>query len=220
MVNHKLSDKIYHELKEKIITGQFPQGTKFTEETLAVTLGTSRTPVREAINRLASDGFVDLLPYRGAYIKKVSAKHVEEIYDVRKVLEGYAVVLAIKHITKQDLARISKQIDAYEKSKTIKDKLDTFVAYDEALHSTIINCCNNLRLIKILNDLYSAFDSFRILATKQLLHLDIGHEDHKKIYHSLETKDSDAARRAVELHIDHAKQNVLEDFVYNAKNNS
>mgnify|MGYP001091225812 CR=1 FL=1 len=94
MIKHSnLSDKVYDILLKRIIIRKIKPGEKLIEDDLAENLGISHTPIREALNRLYRDDLVELIPQSGGYIRKLTAREVQEVYEVREVLESLAVRL-------------------------------------------------------------------------------------------------------------------------------
>ena len=104
--NLSLVNQAYKELKRIILEHQIPQGGKLNEVELATALGISRTPVREAINRLGKEGLVEIFPQRGAFVVQFSEKDVYELFLIRENLEGLAAYLAAEKMTGTDLARL------------------------------------------------------------------------------------------------------------------
>ena len=103
-VRHRsLREVVVDELRRAIIDGRYQQGERLFEEEIAHELDVSRNPVREALQALAADGFVELLPRRGARVATVSAKRAEELFEVRESLEGLVARLAARHRTDAEL---------------------------------------------------------------------------------------------------------------------
>lgn len=215
MGNSKLSEHVYSTLKSRILKGGIPSNNKFTEQELSKEFGISRTPVREALRQLAEEGIIDLLFNRGAYLKRITSKDIEEIYDIRKSLESFAITKAAGKITKLVLASIKKQLILCETIKNNHVRFQAFIQSDKMLHKTIIDLCGNTRLQKILENLYYIIDSFRVLDARVVLRLEESHKEHKLIYKSLVNKDAVAAKKLMEMHIENAKQNLLTDFKIN-----
>jgi DNA-binding GntR family transcriptional regulator len=101
------SHQVFVSLRDAVLTGQHPMGTWLREEVLANALGVSRTPIRDAIRRLADEGLVDLYPHRGARVRVWSPEMVQERSEVRALLEGHAAYRAAAVITSEDLARVN-----------------------------------------------------------------------------------------------------------------
>jgi DNA-binding GntR family transcriptional regulator len=93
--NLTLTDKIYSLIKLGVIHQEYLPGSRLADQEIAERLGVSRTPVREAINRLAAEGLVTIIPRQGAFVTELSQESIKEIYEIREVLESLAVQLAI-----------------------------------------------------------------------------------------------------------------------------
>ena len=212
-INHpNLSDEAYSILAKRIIGREFSAGVRLVETKLARDLGISRTPIREALNRLVQDGLIDLVPRKGAQVIQLKAKDVEEIYELRKVLEGFATEKATLLIKEKDLHQIKELMEKGESSS--EKKLEYYLNSDLKLHNLIINHCGNSRLIKILRNLQNFIHSFRILDAQYGQRIKQAHEDHKAILKALSKKDARAARVLMEQHTENAKKNILADFEF------
>ena len=212
-----LSDEAYSILAKEILNGKLQAGTKLVESELAKNLGISRTPIREALNRLAQDGLIELIPKKGAQVSQLKAKDVEEIYDVRKALEGIAIERTTPLIKENELKQIMELIEKFENSP--EKRLEYFLKSDSKLHCLAIEHSGNRRLIKILKNLNTFINSFRVLDARYERRLKDAHEEHKAIVKALLKKESKLARTLMEQHIENAKKNILADFEFREKEN-
>lgn len=217
-INHpNLSDEVYSILAKRIISRELGAGVRLVETELARNLGISRTPIREALNRLVQDGLIELIPRKGAQVSHLKAKDVEEIYDLRKVLEGFATENATPLIKEKDLHQIKELIEKSESSS--EKKLEYYLKSDLKLHDLIINHCGNSRLIKMLKNLHNFIHSFRILDAQYSQRTRQAHQEHKDILKVLFKKDAKAARVLMEQHVENAKKNILADFEFKNRKN-
>ncbi len=99
----RAADTAYEAIRQLIVSGELSPGDRLPEEDLAVRVGVSRTPVREALRRLASEGVVEFVPNRGAHVSSWSRRDLQEIFDLRAVLEGFAARLAARNASEADL---------------------------------------------------------------------------------------------------------------------
>jgi DNA-binding GntR family transcriptional regulator len=106
-----LTDWAYEQIKEAILKIQFAPGTQLQIETLVAELGTSRTPIREALLRLEKDGLVRVVPRVGFFVKEFTYRDLEELYEVRELLESRAVKNAVSNLLDEDLDLIDKLLD-------------------------------------------------------------------------------------------------------------
>jgi DNA-binding GntR family transcriptional regulator len=108
------SDLAYETLKSEILAGNFPAGHRLHESRLATTLGVSRTPIREALLRLDADGLVRVLPNRGAVVNHFADSELDELYELRALLEGYAAQRAAKGRGPETVERLRTLSEAME----------------------------------------------------------------------------------------------------------
>ena len=102
------------ELRSLILRRQLQPGERLRQTELAEQLGVSRTPIREALQDLASEGLVEISPYKGASVSELSLDDLEEVYSVRSALEGYAASLAAQHITEEELQKLESILSEME----------------------------------------------------------------------------------------------------------
>lgn len=112
----ELDDLVCEALKDAIFSGQLRPGSKVSEESLARSLGVSRTPVKTALVRLSKEGFVELIPRRGAFVRKYHSSDLREILEVRRALDVLAAGLAATHITADGIAVLETLLDEQEES--------------------------------------------------------------------------------------------------------
>ncbi len=121
----RLSEKAYNALKEHILTVDLrdqPPSSKLDEKELVAQLKMSRTPVREAINRLAAEGFLEVVPYKGVFIVRKSKKEIVAILRVRATLEGMSVRLATPNFSRKDFARMRAMFTPFLNSSLEKQR--------------------------------------------------------------------------------------------------
>ncbi len=139
-------------LRELILAGSLPAGAKLGEAELATRLDVSRTPVREALSRLAAEGLVDLVPNRGARVARWSDEDLEQIFELRLRLEPYAVGLAVPRLTDadlDDLGDLAQRMVSLGKPGRSQD-LDGIVHLNRQFHRTLINRAANPALASSL----------------------------------------------------------------------
>lgn len=106
MDHPNLSTRAYEVIKRKIVNGEITPGTKLQEDRLAEELGISRTPIREALSRLAQEGLVEIIPRRGTYVVEFSLFDIVHLLEIREALEGMAARLAATNIARETLAEM------------------------------------------------------------------------------------------------------------------
>lgn len=212
-----ISDQAYIVLKEKILAHELLPGTKLQEIDLASELGVSRTPLRQAITRLAQEGLVTVQSRRGAYVVKLSIEEVTEILEVRKALECQAVRLAARKASKEqinDLWVLLKQ----RKEQLAKLPVDLAPALD--FHQTIVKLSQNGKLLEFMDHIHNQLNILRLGSSYIAGRAEEVLEEHKKIVEALEARDPDLAEEHMRTHLKHAQENIMRNVVGLRKNNS
>jgi len=154
-----LAEQAYLELTGKIINGTLPAGTPLTEEQLAEEFAISRTPVREALRRLAEEGLVEPLPSRGFRVRRPTTEEIRDLYECRARIETLALELALPRIPDELLQQLSTQIEDAARNNDRPASL----AVDEALHLAVADYCSNAPLAEIVRRLIRQTAPFRNL---------------------------------------------------------
>jgi len=221
-----LSKKVYRILKARIIKGDLTEGGKLFEVKIAEQLGVSRTPIREALKGLAAEGLVKMTPNQGVVVTNVSIEDLQEVLQVRRVLEGLATSMAAEKIHPEEIAKLEKIIK--KMSMIISKPNPDVVAYSELnaqFHNRILIACGNKRLMKICNNLSSSDHRFRIRSLRNNPErLKYSLKEHREILEALKRRDSEQAGRLSQRHIENVLKNILkhkveeEDNLKNAQN--
>lgn len=111
-----LVEQICEALTNAIIEGRLKPGQPLTEQSLQKEFGVSRTPIREALRILEAKGLVTVIPRKGAWVKQIEKKDIEETFPIRALLEGYAAKVAVERMTPDDLDRMRRHLDEMERS--------------------------------------------------------------------------------------------------------
>jgi DNA-binding GntR family transcriptional regulator len=137
-----LRSLVRDEVRRLVITGELAPGTRIVEDRLAERLGVSRNPVREALQALAGEGFVDLLPRRGAVVAQITAEEAEDLFDVRGALEPLAARLAARRADDEGVARLREVLSLARKA-TDESALDLLASYNTDFHSLVVELSGN-----------------------------------------------------------------------------
>ena len=203
-----LSQKVYRALKTEIIKGSLKPGTKLSEGKIAEQMGVSRTPVREALKELAAEGFVKMNPNQAVVVSNASVEDVQEVLQIRGVLEGLAARLATKTINEEEI----KELEKYQKQMeyyTKKDDVLAFSEMDAEFHELILNICGNNRLIQIRKNLSDQAHRYRIRSLSVPGRLKYSLKEHQEIVEALKRKNSEQADRLSQKHIENVLANIL-----------
>jgi len=160
--NATLRESIADSVREAIIQGALKPGTKLSEPELAKQFGISRTPIREAFRQLDSEGFLKIIPRRGARVVPLTEKDVVEFYEVKAVLEGHAARLAMPRLTVSDLNKMEHLNNEMERFHREGDFKGVFKLHND-FHEVFLRACGNEYLYQLLQMLISKFQRFRML---------------------------------------------------------
>ena len=144
-----MAQQAYRLIRQAILQRRFGPGQRLIETELAVMLGVSRTPVREALSKLEVDGLVDLQPTGGVIVRDIE-KELAEIYELRQRIEGYAANLAAQRITREELARLD-EVCARALAAVDTGELEGRVELNNAFHRLLTEASRSPRLIRLTN---------------------------------------------------------------------
>ncbi|UCF30146.1 MAG: GntR family transcriptional regulator [bacterium] len=156
-----LSEDIADSIKRAIIKGKFKPGEKISEGELAESMGISRTPLREAFRKLENEGFIEIIPRKGAVVTEIDAKEAYDLYQIKSALEGLAARLAVGKVKEKDIEKL-KKINA-ELSETIEEyDLESFYRTHCRFHEVFVKISGNNRLIHLISNLNDHFQRYGI----------------------------------------------------------
>ncbi|MBP1931749.1 GntR family transcriptional regulator [Ammoniphilus resinae] len=160
-----LGEKICFELRFQIIKGIIPIGTVLSENQIAADFGTSRSPVREAFRVLANEGLIRL-ERMGAAVLGLTTKDIEELYDVRYLLEGFAMQRIATHFDKSQIVLLEQLIEKMELTAKHEDYME-FSYYDIQFHDTIIKAAEHSRILHLWKSIRQILLTFLLVATEK-----------------------------------------------------
>lgn len=194
-------DSVYQKIKSAIRKRYIRQGSQLVEMSLAQQLNVSRTPVRSAIKRLASEGLVNIIPNRGAFVTKPTSREISETFLVRSELEQMAARLASNIITPQQISFLNELIQK-EKELHVKESIDEYDQLNITFHLTIAKFSNNSVLLHYISQLLEKTRIYLILFDP-FIRLDFSPtiEEHQTIVDALSVHNPEAASSAVRQHL-------------------
>ena len=204
-----LHEEIEVKLRDEILNMEFKAGEKLVEMELADRYKVSRPIIREVLRRLNSVGLVSYIPNRGHYVAKVSIKQLKEIYDLLKLLEGYACENAVNLYTQEDLDYL---MDINEKMKVAASKDDhrTYRKFNDLFHEKFINICNNETLKTTISNLRVRAYAYRYLALTVPTTMSNFNEQHSNIIKLLKQKDGEKINQEMQKHIASSQRLMIE----------
>ncbi|HET9920614.1 MAG TPA: GntR family transcriptional regulator [Ktedonobacteraceae bacterium] len=209
-------DYAYEQLWQRVIMIGGGEEQRLSDVTLAEQLGISRTPVRQALERLVQEGLVRADPRRGFWTNTFTAQDIHEIYDLRGALEVLALRLAAPHLSQENLEAHLEELYA------VRAELDThpvlrFLQVDIRFHMLITRASRNGRLMHSLSLLRSQICMFQMQDTLYPKRMEIALNDHERVLQALLASNIDEAADSLAEHIRNAKGGVLADIFFERK---
>lgn len=150
------SEYVYRSLRRAILNGAFKPGSFLNQAELAEQLRVSRMPIRDAINMLAREGLVRIILHKGAKVTHFSPQDIQEIFAIRKILEGFAIREATPHIKRDLLSRL-EEINRNISKHAQKGDVDAMIKENERFHLLLYEPCQNQRLVELIQNLWSSY---------------------------------------------------------------
>jgi DNA-binding GntR family transcriptional regulator len=208
--NYKpLREIVFESLREAIINGNLEPGERMMEIQLADEMGVSRTPVREAIRKLELEGFVVMIPRKGAYVAGISLKDIADVFEIRAALESLAAALAAERITEEELESLECSLVKVAEC-TEADDLEALITVDTDFHDILYKASRNERLVQIVSNLREQIQRFRMTSLSQPGRMKDAMEEHRKLVEALSERNIELARTLAREHIEYAESSMLE----------
>lgn len=203
--NVPLSNSLLGKLQRDILTGRIKPGQKLTEQQLCKEYGVSRTPVREALRQLETDGLVENILNRGAFAVGMSEQDYKDLFELRKVYEIQAVKWAIERISEEEMDKLEETFEFME-FYTLRNDINKMLTINIGFHQAIYEAAHNRMLRKLLSS-YQNFLKYKGAdSVYSDDYLQTVLEEHRAIFKAFKDRDSEEGALAMELHIDRAKQ--------------
>lgn len=212
-----LSESVYERIRRDIITNQLKPGEKINIRELCSRYDASETPIRLALNRLASENIIEHSPRQGMRVKSLNVNLCEETFELRQMLECYYIPNVIMTLNVNEAMRVAFQKNVEEnlelaRKLTSDSPIDDYLKnyeYDIAFHHLLIKCSGN----KLLMDLYQFLNPFLyvnyVYSKQSQERLITGIQEHEAILRALFSGDEALAREAVKSHLANAKRVII-----------
>lgn len=204
-----LSVQAYSALRKAILERQYTAGAALSEKQLADAFGMSRTPVRQALQELVSEGFVEFVPSRGYFIPRLTPADIRELFELRESLEGFATRSAALRASEAEIQELELLYQRYHSAQ----HLDAWVDLGTRFHNRIISLSGNSRLMGILDSLKA-----QISLTRHSVLSDSGERreealaDHRAILDAIRQRDADQAELQARAHVRRSYEVLLRNF--------
>lgn len=207
-----LREKILEHIRDAIISGALKAGSKVSEPELAERYGISRTPIREAFRQLESEGYLTVIPRRGAVVSEFSQKDVEDFYAIKSILEGYAARQACKKLTERDLDRLQANNKRLTELAEVND-IKAFIKVHNEFHEMFIKAADNEKLRELITSVVTRFQRLRLMSLSLPGRMEIVVQEHAKIIEAFRRKDPDAAEMLVRKNAEYGGRVLLDGSV-------
>ncbi|WP_423393417.1 GntR family transcriptional regulator [Burkholderia sp. LMG 21824] len=199
------ADAVAASLREMIVNGELQAGERLVERDLAERFGISRIPMREAIQRLEREGLLEIFRNRGAVVRMLSASDVQEIYDMRALLEGDAIHRSVKRLDDETLARAELVHRLLGESNVPRRQGEL----NREFHALLYSCCGNERQLKAIAELRSQVERYERLQATLLADTPSFQFEHEEILQACRERNARGARAMTVAHLESARRIVL-----------
>jgi DNA-binding GntR family transcriptional regulator len=207
--SQNLHEATFQTLKLLLVEGKIAPGSKLNERELAESLNVSRTPIREAIRRLAADGLVELIANRGAIAVQLSIEDVIHTFDVIAELEGYSGELAAKNISESTLSELEALQYEMMASYARRD-LSSYFKLNLRIHRLINQAANNPVLATLFSQVNSRIEALRFRSNQDGMKWEKAVEEHQEMLHALKARDSARVRKVMITHVANKRDVVVQ----------
>ena len=204
-----IRDIVFEKIRRAIFSGELKKEDRLVESTIAENLGVSRTPVREALRQLESEGLVENLPRRGAVVVGIALEDAVEIYDIREALEGLMARKTCENIEEesiQELREILKNMEASIDGEDYK----SYLALHERYNDILLTNSKNKRLITMLRNIHEYLSSLRSITLYTKDRRAVAYYEHVEIVDALERRNGDLVEILAKNHVSKAKKAFLD----------
>ncbi len=207
-----LREKILETIRDAIISGTITSGSRVSEPELAERFGISRTPIREAFRQLESEGYLKVIPRKGAVVSAYTQRDVEEFYAIKSILEGYAAKLACSRLTAKEIDRL-QTINERLSELCEQGDIKQFFKIHNDFHDLFIKAADNDKLREMINLLVTRFQRLRLMSLSQPGRMAVSVQEHKKIIAAFRSRDCEAAELLVRKNAEYGGKVLLDESV-------
>jgi DNA-binding GntR family transcriptional regulator len=204
-----LKEKAYDRIKRRLLTNEYPPGSFLSERQLAGNLGMSKTPVKAALERLESEGFIAVSPQQGIVVRELSVHEIADQYEIRSALESYTVRAVAGRLTAEQVGRVRANLKAQARLRGTGD-VEKGVELDAEFHTQFIEFLGNREIRRVVGQLREKMQRvvtqvFRICPGR----IDTSYEEHAAIATAVIDGDGDRAAGLIIRHLELGKRLIL-----------
>lgn len=207
----RIVDTVYDRLCDAIFHHEIVAGTRLSVPGLAAQFGVSRSPVKEAVQQLVTDGLAESVPRRGVFVAEFDLNDILNILDIRAPLEGIAGGQAASRISDGDILRLQKLLELQEKAAAKNDAV-AYAKWDSEFHSIIAEVTGNERLCQILKILHNQMRLMSPLVFHKSENLQASVKEHQEIVDAIAARKPQDAEKALTAHTQNSKKRISMQF--------
>lgn len=209
MVSISLKDKAYGFMKRKIVSCEYLPGQILVESEIIQAIGASRTPIREALNKLEQERLVRIIAKRGVFVSEITVATVCDVYDVRELVEPYLIEKNAPMIPSERVESLFAGFKKLQQEESVS--MDQYYAFDNDLHQLFVGYADNSYLQIMMEQIYSQNARIRILSGRASRHrIQESQEEHQIILDAIKRKDYAECAHAMKTHLKIARDAALE----------
>ena len=197
---YSLRGKVYDRIREDILNGVYKEHEELKEATLGEKMGVSRTPVREALRQLELEGLVEIIPNKGARVTGITQKDMEDIYQIRYLLEGLSARWATEHVTEEQLEKMEETLYLTE-FHAKKGNFAQVYELDSLFHELMYEASGSKMLNHILSDFHMYVTRIRKTSLANNTRSKNSTEEHRAILEAIKERDADKAEQCAHTHV-------------------
>ncbi|MGE5630136.1 MAG: GntR family transcriptional regulator [Caulobacteraceae bacterium] len=206
-----IRDIVYEYLRKAVMEGELRPGERIIEKEYAEKLKISRTPIREALRKLETEGFVEYIPRKGVVVKGFTSKDIIEIYAIRKSLEGLAMKYVVENINEQEIEKLKSLVKHMKEADSAGNIEDVFVTCQE-FNEVILNASRMPRLRDLINTLHEYLERFRRITMAKASRRADAIKEHSQILDAILDKDAKRAEKLVWEHLEASQKVFFNNF--------
>ncbi|NLY21219.1 MAG: GntR family transcriptional regulator [Tissierellia bacterium] len=206
-----IKQQVYDIIKENILNGTFEQGEWLQEKKLAEMLDVSRSPVREALKELVGEGLLENIPNKGVFVRKYSKKDIDNIFELREILEKYAIKKIIEESSDIEIGVLINIFNEMEDSYNKGDLLD-YYKIDTIFHATLYYMCENEILDHMVSGILPIIQPTKIGYKQGMARFGKSLEEHRGIVDGIKERNFEKALKYQKIHLDLAKEETIKNL--------
>ena len=197
---YSLRGKVYDQIRQDILNGVYKEHEELKEATLGEKMGVSRTPVREALRQLELEGLVEIIPNKGARVTGITKKDIDDIYQIRYLLEGLSARWATEHVTEEQLDKMEETLYLTE-FHAAKGNYEQVYELDSQFHELMYEASGSKLLNHILSDFHMYVTRVRRTSLASKNRSKNSTEEHRAILNAIRERNADKAEQCAHDHV-------------------